>query len=490
MVAPAPITAASNEARLHRWVLAAFGGGALAALHTTRTADLYLASAAGAASWAPLTGAAIGAAWARLRPHASAPWAFLVAAVATAACSSVPFAAFGAPLAREAAFACVIVATASLTVALIRTGRGHARWSWAMGLVTYAVHPLRVAAVAAIGLAAEYLSAQGGHLRTGPGLALWLALVAVTYAGPFEYLEGRPLPERRGAAAAGCGALFLAAVALLHAEWHLPLAELDVYSGEIVHARWGASHRYVVVAVPSGHELFEDAVLVASPLDGLRHGAALAGSVPVAGGPPRRALLLFGGTGIVERALLSRADVSELTVVVADPELPRVAAGLRWIDRGPPDGRVRVVEAEPLPWLQAQATQYDLVVANLPPPLEYRAGKYYTRHFFALVAERLAEGGVVTFPAASAFSARAAFEDVVATARAAGLDVAPRHAALSAFGPSSFVVGARSSIPRAAVAGDDAGGDLAPAWTGRVSRLHEQHVVDALTASPPPLASK
>jgi spermidine synthase len=269
------------------------------------------------------------------------------------------------------------------------------------------------------------------------------------------------------------------------AERVLPLAELDVYAGEIVHARTGASHRYVVVAVPSGHELFEDSVLVASPLDGRRYAQALVEPALSAAPPAGNALLLFGGTGAIERELLRDPRISAATVVVADPELPRVSAGLQWLERPDETSRLRVVKAEPLPWLRDHAGRYAIIIANLPPPLDHRAGKYYTRYFFELVSEHLAPGGVVSFPAASAYSSRPAFEDVLATALAANLRVTPHHAALPALGLSSFLVGSQSaSAPVTARAAFDTGRDLSPAGTGTVARLYEQNVVEALVSRP------
>jgi predicted membrane-bound spermidine synthase len=460
-------------------------------MHAVRTADLYLTSDA-ASFLAPSLGAAAGLACARSRrDHAEdAPFWFIAAGVCAAACSWVPFLAFGGTLANHAAVACVAACAGAVTAALALAARAHARWSWALHFIAFAVHPLRLLAAFGIGAMALYLSARAGHLRSGLGIAAWLALVAAAYVRSHEFLEGRPHPRGRAVAWASVVALAIALLGWFSAERVLPLAELDAYAGEVVHARSGASHRYVVVAVPSGHELFEDSVLVASPLDGRRHAQALvepalsaAPLVPGSAGAGE-ALVLFGGTGAIERELLRAPRVATVTVIVADPELTRVSAGLRWLEPPGEAPRLRAVVAEPLPWLRDHASRYAVIVANLPPPLEHRAGKYYTRYFFELLSEHLAPGGVVSFPAASAYSARAAFEDILATARAADLRVTAHHAALPALGLSSFLVGARSAADFTARGAFDTGRDLAPSGTGKVARLHDQHVVEALLSQP------
>jgi predicted membrane-bound spermidine synthase len=139
--------------------------------------------------------------------------------------------------------------------------------------------------------------------------------------------------------------------------------------------------------------------------------------------------------------------------------------------------------------LAASEDRWDVVIANLGAPLGYGEGKYYTRHFCALLSQHLAPNGLVVMPATSAFAAPEAFEDVRATLASAGLRVHAYHASIPTLGVASFLIGSRTdganTLDALEVLGGtaDLGKDLARAGAGHVATLYDERVVDGFAVS-------
>jgi spermidine synthase len=271
------------------------------------------------------------------------------------------------------------------------------------------------------------------------------------------------------------------------AERWLPRAELGRYPDELVFASARGAHRFVVAAAPGGYELFTDAQLTLSSLDEGRRSAAFVRPAFAVVREPRRVLLLHGGTGTLEREILRNSGVETLTVV-ADDELVRLARNLAWLSSRTGGAlespRVRLIEKEPIVWLAGATERFDVVIDDLPAPIGYGEGKYYTKHYFELLARHLTENGAFTIPATSAFATEDAFASVVATVESAGVIAQPYHVAIPTLGVTSFVVGSRaplsrSALDRASGVAFDTGLDLDATELGEVSTLGDQRVVAA-----------
>jgi len=97
---------------------------------------------------------------------------------------------------------------------------------------------------------------------------------------------------------------------------------------------------------------------------------------------------------------------------------------------------------------------FDVVVIDLPDPNTTTLAKLYSRSFYALVARRLAAGGVMTTQATSPFFAGEAFWCIVRTIDEAveqdeltgGLVPVPYHLNVPSFGEWGFVLAARHRI--------------------------------------------
>lgn len=113
----------------------------------------------------------------------------------------------------------------------------------------------------------------------------------------------------------------------------------------------------------------------------------------------RKALLISYGVGVTAGALVDSREIEQIDVVDISPEIVAMNRIVyRDPSRYPPDDpRVRVIVEDGRFFLLVSDEHYDLITAE-PPPLGV-AGvvNLYTREYFELLRERLAEGGIVTY---------------------------------------------------------------------------------------------
>ncbi|HEX4338347.1 MAG TPA: hypothetical protein VH062_20720 [Polyangiaceae bacterium] len=479
---------------VHAWLVAVAASLLVAAHAAWRLRVLYLvpAGASALAAVAVAAGVVFGLAVARaLSPHRGdvVPWPLLATALAVLASSFVPFVAFDAGTwASTAAAVCLLVTSGALTTAGLVTARAVGHDAATLGLVRFVLRPSRVPGALLGVLLVEMLLARAGFLRSGAVVAALVTACAASYPAVHRLLHATTPRDGRAASVASAVVGTASVVALFAAQRLVPARELLRFPDEIVFATSSDVADYAVVASPGGYELFVDGQLAVSSLDEPRRTAALV--APVLSVAPRaaRVLLLHGGLGPVERALLADARVETVTTVSPDATrgaLARRIAFLAARTGGALDAaRLQPVVAEPLVWLAAHPEErFDVVIADFPWPLGYREGKLYTHHAFVKLAEHLADDGVLVVPAGSAFTARDAFASVVATLASTGLTTAPYHVAVPTVGVASFVVASRRGVDPARLAipfpGIDVGTDLGRGGRAVVATLHAQTVVTA-----------
>ncbi len=112
---------------------------------------------------------------------------------------------------------------------------------------------------------------------------------------------------------------------------------------------------------------------------------------------PRRALLISYGAGNTAQALLGEPALNQLTVVDVSPEI-LAASRIIHGSRDPlQDPRVRLALEDGRHYLLTRREQFDVITGEPPPPMMAGVVNLYTREYFALLAERLAPGGLATY---------------------------------------------------------------------------------------------
>jgi spermidine synthase len=114
--------------------------------------------------------------------------------------------------------------------------------------------------------------------------------------------------------------------------------------------------------------------------------------------PIARALVICYGVGVTAGAVLDmpsvqRLDVAEISPAIVETSDIVYATG----DHPLHDGRVRLHLEDGRFFLQSTRDRFDLITGEPPPPRTPGAVSIYTREYFQLIREHLAEGGITTY---------------------------------------------------------------------------------------------
>ncbi|MBX3184356.1 MAG: hypothetical protein KF915_17135 [Polyangiaceae bacterium] len=321
-----------------------------------------------------------------------------------------------------------------------------------LGSFGWLLDPFRLLALTAILGAAAAGAAVIGHQRTGAFLGMLLAAAAAWTPTLYRHLYLDARRPRRGQAllAATYGVGALAALSLFAAERQLPVSRLGYYPGELIYSSNRADEEIVITSSQRAYLLFVGGQLRRAQLDGYRYVESLVEPAMALSEEPRRVLVLGGGDGLLERAVLRHPSVEELVVVVPSRALPELARRSVWLARASQgaldDPRVVMVEDEPAAFVSTAHGQYDVILADLPRPLSYEHGKHYTRYVFERLAELLTEGGTLTVSATSGFMTPESHGSVVATLRTSGLNTLEYQVGVPLLGELSLVLAGRREL--------------------------------------------
>lgn len=282
-----------------------------------------------------------------------------------------------------------------------------------------------------------------GLMRT----SLLFGLLNVLVAAWALWLFRDQLPQRRwlrGQCAAALAALLAGFAA---AEQFTTWAEDRLYADDIVLSRTSPYQRIVVTRWKDDLRLFLNNNLQFSSRDEYRYHEALVHPGLSATPGARRVLVLGGGDGLAVREILRHGSVESVTLVDLDPEMTRLFASHPLLTALNGDAlnspKLRIVNADAFRWLAQNSDVFDFVVVDFPDPSNHALGKLYTRTFYRLLEKHLSANGAAVVQATSPLYARQSFWCVVETVKSAGLEVAPYHAYVPAFGEWGFVLATR-----------------------------------------------
>lgn len=294
-----------------------------------------------------------------------------------------------------------------------------------------------------------------GLARSALAFGLVNAAVALWSVSLFRSRLARPLALQIQSCVviAGLAALFSQADRLS------TLAEHQIYSGEIVHAKTSPYQRVVVTRTGGHFQLFLSGALQFNSEDEYRYHEALCHPAMAVAGEPRRVLILGGGDGLAAREILRHPSVERVVLVDLDPavtELAKSFAPFVKLNAGSlEDPRVEVINADAMNWLQESKALFDVAIVDFPDPHSFAVGKLYTDTFYGALMARLAPHGAIAVQSTSPRLAPQSYWCIARTMESVGLFVRPYHAAVPSFGEWGFMLASRREfeVPRSAPEG-------------------------------------
>ncbi len=237
----------------------------------------------------------------------------------------------------------------------------------------------------------------------------------------------------------------LLAIGIMKADALTTLAEDGLFADDIIYTRTTPYQRIVITRGRAGFQLFLNGNLQFSSADEYRyHEALVHPAMALAGGSPKRVLVLGGGDGLALREILKYPSVDHVTLVDLDPDMTQLSR------RFPPlaelnkhsydDRRVHVINQDAMIWLEEQGPTYDAAIVDFPDPNSYALGKLYTTRFYRLLKARLAPGAAVAVQSTSPLFARTSYWCIMKTIEAAGFSVKPYYTAVPSFGVWGFAL--------------------------------------------------
>ncbi|MEO8279755.1 MAG: polyamine aminopropyltransferase [Ideonella sp.] len=232
-------------------------------------------------------------------------------------------------------------------------------------------------------------------------------------------------------------------------------AEDRFYGEGVIFSETSNYQRIVVTSGHSGVRLFLNGNLQFNSRDEYRYHEALVHPVMLAQGAPRKVLVLGGGDGMAVREILKYSSVESVTLVELDPHMTKLFSEQPLLRKLNADSlhssKLTIVNADAFGWLEANDSQFDVIVADFPDPTNYSIGKLYTTSFYQLIDHHLSASGFATIQTTSPLIARRSFWTVASTLEAAGLTTTAYHAHVPSFGEWGFLIAGRRpfAIPRA-----------------------------------------
>ena len=114
-------------------------------------------------------------------------------------------------------------------------------------------------------------------------------------------------------------------------------------------------------------------------------------------GPLEQVLVICYGVGVTVGAALDLPGVESIDVVEISPDIVAMSDFIHRTEHPLRDPRVKVHIDDGRQFLHRTSERYDLITGEPPPPRTPGAVNIYTREYFQLIHDRLADGGIATY---------------------------------------------------------------------------------------------
>jgi spermidine synthase len=172
-----------------------------------------------------------------------------------------------------------------------------------------------------------------------------------------------------------------------------PVAESYLYKYQnIVHEKETIYGNLVVTEMAGQHSFFENGIFLYATNNTINNEESVHYAM-LQHPRPENVLLISGGmTGAIAEVL--KYDVKSLDYLEINPGL--IEVGKTFLTELKVDDRVRIISQDPRAYLKKNNKVYDVVLINLPDPVNIRVNNYYTLEFFEDVKDNLSGTGIIS----------------------------------------------------------------------------------------------
>lgn len=162
----------------------------------------------------------------------------------------------------------------------------------------------------------------------------------------------------------------------------------------------------------------------------------------------RKEILVIGGeNGLIARELLKYEDMGNIHLLPMDSALYRLAKEHALFTHlnlnAHDDQRITVHFERAFQFLSERDNAFDVILIDIPDPLDLEINQYFTKEFYALCSKALKEKGILLTQAGSPYFATKAFYSINTTLKAAGFATIPMHNQVLSLGEWGWIMGGK-----------------------------------------------
>ena len=224
-----------------------------------------------------------------------------------------------------------------------------------------------------------------------------------------------------------------------------------IYKDPIVYSEQSSYQNIVLTKGNEQVNMYLDRIIQWSSADEYRYHESLV-HVPMARDSSiKKVLVLGGGEGLAVREVLKYPNVEIIDLVDLDPAIFKLAKTNPFVKEINQmslfDPKVNLIPQDAFIFLKEQNSVYDLIISDLPDPVNESLARLYSDVFFKLCLNKLNAEGRLVCQATSPFYTPSAFWCIVQTIEAAGFKtVRPYHCTVPSFGDWGFVYAEKNNL--------------------------------------------
>lgn len=230
------------------------------------------------------------------------------------------------------------------------------------------------------------------------------------------------------------------------------ILEQELYRDKIIYMEQTKYQKLVMTKDHDDIRLFIDGNIQFSSTDEYRYHEALIHPAMALSKKPENILVLGGGDGLAARELLKYDTVKSITLVDLDERMTQLGQTnkrLLALNKGSlNDEKVHLIHQDAYKFLEAHRGHYDVIVVDLPDPNNEALNKLYSGVFYAMIGNRLSEGGMAVVQSTSPYFAPEVYWCIRKTVEGTGAFTTGYHIDVPSFGDWGFTLFSKTAFDK------------------------------------------